>query len=615
VSEEKAMAAEQAFRRGDFEAAERLCDEILAQAPRNVPATLLKGMTAVKRQRLGEAISLLQRALELSPNDYVGVTWLLGAYYEFARYPEAIALGQKARALWPDDVGVLVGLSHAYMMGEQDVEASTACLEAAVKLQPKNPVLRCKLGAAFELQAKDHEAHCEYLAAIEAAPKAEEPYSRLARLFMGHGNYVEALGVAERGLLALPQSAQMQLVHAQSLRHVREFEKADEALKKAIALDPRISLAAAKWLDEDGRFEQAAALFEKAIELGSNPGSAYYGIVKSRKMTEEDRSMLDKIEALLDGRLSLQDRAAVHYALGKAANDMGEYGKAIGHFDEGNAVNYRLHLSGKPYDAKQIGKWRDETISMASPTFMEQHRRLGCDSELPIFIVGMIRSGTTLTEQIISSHPEVGGGGEQRFWLAEAPGIVDVEKQTLNEGKFVEARDRYLAVLRGLEPNAKRITDKMPMNYYVLWLIHLAYPKAKIIHVKRSPIDTALSIYMTDLAKPPDFAHSKKNIVAGYRDYEMLMQHFSSIIPASSLMTLQYEDLVSDTETWTRKLLEFCGLPWDDRCLQFYANQRQVTTPSRWQVRQPIYRSSMEKWRHYEPWLGEFAELLPVAPK
>lgn len=615
MSDEKALAAEHAFRRGDFRATERICDEILAQSPESAPATLLKGMAALKQSRLNEAIDLLKMALELSPNDYIGITWLLGAYYEAARYSEGIALGQKARALWPEDVEVLVGLSHAYMMGEQNLEASTACLEAAVKLQPKNPKLRCKLGAAYESQAKDHEAHCEYLAAIADAPRAEEAYSRLARLFMGHGNYVEALGVAENGLNALPESAQMHLVYAQSLRHVREYEKADAALKRAIELDPRISLAAAKWLEEDGRFEQATVLFEKAVKLGANLGAAYYGIVKSRKMAESDRPLLAKIEKLLEAKQSLQDCAATHYALGKAANDLGDYEKAMHHFDEGNAVNYKLHLSGKPYDPAEIEKWRNQTIAMATPERMERYKHLGSDSDLPIFIIGMIRSGTTLTEQIIASHPEVGGGGEQRYWLAEAPSMIDLAEKTINEHKFVEARDRYLEVLRSLEPNARRITDKMPMNYYVVWLIHLAFPNAKIIHVKRSPIDTALSIYMTDLAKPPDFAHSKKNIVAGYRDYELLMEHFTGLIPASSMMTVHYEDLINDTEHWTRQMLEFCGLPWDERCLRFYTNDRQVTTPSRWQVRQPIYKSSMEKWRRYEPWLGELAELLPATPK
>lgn len=614
MSDRRALEAEQAFRRGDWETTERLCDAILEGSPDNAPATLLKGMTALRTHRQSEAIDLLNAALKLSPNDYVGTMWLIGAYYEAARYAESVALGKRAHELWPDDADVLIGLSHAYMMGGQDIEASISCLEKAVRLRPRDPVLRCKLGAAYESLAKDHEAHCEYLAAIEAAPRAEEPYSRLARLFMGHGNYVEALQTAQRGLNALPGSAQMHLVHAQSLRHVREFEKADEALRTAIELDPKVSLAAAKWLEEDGRFEQAAALFQRSIELGANLGPAYYGLVKSRTMNEGDRPMLATIEGLLDEQLSIQDRASVHYALGKAANDLGEYEKAMRRFDEGNALNFRLHLSGRPYNAAETAKWRDQTISMASHEFFDRHRELGCSSEMPIFIVGMIRSGTTLTEQILASHPEVGGGGEQRFWLAESPGLIDLERRTLDEAKFTEARDRYLAVLRSLDPGACRITDKMPMNYFVIWLIHLAYPNAKIIHVKRSPIDTALSIYMTDLAKPPEFAHSKRNIVDGYRDYQALMRHFSTVIPALSMMTVRYEDLITDQEHWTRRMLEFCGLSWDDRCLRFHATDRQVSTPSRWQVRQPIYRSSMEKWRRYEPWLGELAELLGEEP-
>ena len=610
MTADRSREAEQAFRRGDLDTAERLCGQILAAEPNSAPATLLKGMVAVKRHRLDEAERLLKRALELSPNDYVAIQWLIGAYYEAARYGEAIELGRRAHALWPDEVEFLIGLSHAHMMKNQDIDASVACLEKAVKLKPGDPVLRCKLGAAYESLTKDHEAHCEYLAAIDAAPQSEEAYSRLARLFMTHGNYVEALETAQKGLAALPGSAQMHLVYAQSLRHLREFAQADQALEKAIELDPRISLSAAKWLEEDGRFEQAVKLFRKSIELKSNLGSAYYGIVRSRKMVEADRPMLGQIERLLEGRLSLRERAAVHYALGKAANDLGDYGQAMHHFDEGNAVNFRLHLSGKPYNRDEARRWRDKTIAMVSPETLEKYRGLGSSSEVPIFIVGMIRSGTTLTEQIIASHPEVGGGGEQRYWLAEAPGLVDLERQILNEDRFTEVRDRYLAVLRGLEPDASRVTDKMPTNYFVVWLIYLAFPNAKIIHVKRSPIDTALSIYMTDLAKPPEFAHSKRNIVDGYRDYQALMSHFEQVIPRESMMTIRYEDLVEDQETWTRRMLEFCGLPWSGRCLEFHTTDRQVTTPSRWQVRQPIYRSSMEKWRRYEPWLGEFAELL-----
>ncbi|HEY3781197.1 MAG TPA: sulfotransferase [Fimbriimonadaceae bacterium] len=611
MNDDRAVLAQTAFRRGDIDETERLCQELLMDSPSNAPATLLLGMVAVRRKQLDKGIDLLKAALKLSPNDYVATMWLIGALYESAQYVEAIERGKQAHDLWPDEVQVLVGLSHAYMMGSQDIDTSTYYLEKAVKLEPQNPVLLCKLGSAYELLARETEAFSQYERAINAAPKAEEAYSKLGRLFMGHGNYVEAIELCEKGLKVLPDSAQMHLVYAQALRHVREMDLAETHLQKAIALDPKTTLAAAKWLEEDGRFEEAAKLFEKAKDLNTRHGTIYYGIVKSRKVTEDDRPMLKELEAMLNTNLPLQELASVYYALGKAANDLKEYEKAMRHFDEGNALNYKIHLSGKPFDAVKNRKWLDQTMAMASLETMEKYRRLGCESEVPIFIIGMIRSGTTLTEQIIASHPDVGGAGEQRFWVAEAPGLIDLDSQTINEEKFVVARDRYLAVLRSLEPTSRFVTDKMPMNYFVIWLIHLAYPNAKIIHIKRSPLDTALSIYMTDLAKPPEFAHNKKNIVAAYRDYEELMAHFSGLIRERNMMTIQYEDLIADQEHWTRKLLEFCGLPWDDQCLEFYASERQVTTPSRWQVRQPIYKTSIEKWRNFEPWLGEFAELKP----
>jgi len=280
------------------------------------------------------------------------------------------------------------------------------------------------------------------------------------------------------------------------------------------------------------------------------------------------------------------------------------------HFDEANRLKYQIYLEGKGFDLSQAVVHRERTVAMFNPEFMDAHRIRSSPSNVPIFIVGMIRSGTTLLEQILASHPDVGGAGEQRFWTTELPRFVDLEAAAFDSEKFEAAIARYIQVLRSLQPEAPRITDKMPMNFYCAGILHLAFPNSPIIHIKRNPVDTALSIYMTDLAKPPEFAHNKRNIVAAYREYEAIMSLWRTLIPPSRLLEVNYEDLISDQETWTRRIIDFCGLDWDPACLEFHKSDRQVSTPSLWQVRQPIYKTSVEKWRNYEPWLGEFADLI-----
>jgi tetratricopeptide (TPR) repeat protein len=389
------------------------------------------------------------------------------------------------------------------------------------------------------------------------------------------------------------------------------MELAEEHLKKAISLDSQIVLAAALWLNEDGRFGDAEALFRESIAQRPEQGTAYYGLLLGHKVTEADQPLLEEMRHLVDRpSLPIREKAALHYGLGKASNDLREYEMAMKHFDAGNTLKYQVFLEGKGFGSEEFGAAALKTKEMFTPELMERYRPLGSESDVPIFVISMIRSGTTLLEQIIASHPEVGGAGEQRFWGSEYPRIVDLDAKTFDQDRFAMARDRYLQVLRGLQPDARRITDKMPMNYVCAGLLHLAYPKSPIIHIRRRSIDTALSIYMTDLASPPEFAHNKQNIVNALKEYELVMDHWRHVLPGDRLMEIRYEDLVQDQEVWTRHILEFCGLEWNAACLDFHKNERKVSTPSLWQVRQPIYRDSVDKWRRYEPWLGEFAQLL-----
>jgi hypothetical protein len=237
---------------------------------------------------------------------------------------------------------------------------------------------------------------------------------------------------------------------------------------------------------------------------------------------------------------------------------------------------------------------------------------VGLPGDLPIFVVGMMRSGTTLAEQIISSHPQVGGAGEQLFW----PGAAGSREKLFGSGsakldlrRFRGLAEEYLKVLETFAPGMPKVVDKMNTNYLLLGLLHVLYPNARIVHMKRNPIDTCLSIWKTPVANGIDLCGSKENVVAAYEQYARLMAHWRQVLPAGSMLEVQYEELVSDQDRVTREMISFCGLPWDDACLKPEENERSVKTPSVWQVRQPMYKTSVERWRKYEAWLGAFAEL------
>jgi hypothetical protein len=224
-----------------------------------------------------------------------------------------------------------------------------------------------------------------------------------------------------------------------------------------------------------------------------------------------------------------------------------------------------------------------------------------------VLIIGMPRSGTTLVEQIVSSHPEVGAGGELNFWNERGA----ARHQAGTEAPFLgEVAAEYLGVLRAIAPKAARVTDKMPFNFIWAGLIHLAFPRATIIHCRRAAIDTALSIHQTHFHPGLAFPTGGAELVAYFRSYRRLTDHWRRVLPADRLIEVDYEDLTRAPEPVIRRIIAGCGLAWDDACLCPELNPRAVKTPSKWQARQPIYRKSVERRRRYEPWLGPLRALL-----
>ena len=224
----------------------------------------------------------------------------------------------------------------------------------------------------------------------------------------------------------------------------------------------------------------------------------------------------------------------------------------------------------------------------------------------------MPRTGSTITDQILSSHPAVASAGESAFWSTRRTDWGLAQNAVPDSGTLARAVEDYCALLRGVDPNARRVVDKALMNFEMLHLIRLTFPDARIIHCRRHPVDTCLSIYFTNFGDRHPYASHRADLVFRYQQYERLMAHWRSILPPDRFTEVDYEKLVTDREAETRRLVAFIGLEWDDACLAPEKNERVVRTASVWQARQPVYQTSVERWRRYEPWLGELRDLLPA---
>jgi hypothetical protein len=297
----------------------------------------------------------------------------------------------------------------------------------------------------------------------------------------------------------------------------------------------------------------------------------------------------------------------LHFAAGKVLDDLRDYGAAMEHFDAANGIRRRI----APFDASEFARGVDGLVARFTRDFFAKNAALGSDDETPILVLGMPRSGTTLIERILSSHPQVGGGGERSFWNENAPAWVSAPTSKLAAGAE-GLRASYLGLLRGVAREALRVTDKMPFNFLWVGLVHVLLPKARVVHCRRNPVDTCLSMYSTYFAQHWGFASDRRDLAAYYRQYVRLTDHLRTVLPADRMIDVDYEQATASPEETARRLIAFCGLDWNQACLSPERNADAVRTASRWQARQPIYRTSVERWRNYEPWLGELRELLPT---
>jgi Flp pilus assembly protein TadD len=491
------------------------------------------------------------------------------------------------------------------------VRDAEAPLKEIVRFMPANADAHYDLGAAYARCGRFVEAADSFRKAVELRPSFHQALAGLASALEYWKRDSELLS-AYRKLSRNADAPRDKLVYLAKAQVMEErLEDAEATLRRLLVLSPddgRTRMLLGQVLIDQRRFEEASGELSRAIDAVP---AAFQKLAAARRMTEADRSLLARMEdKAAEPALDVEAKAMIRFGLGKAFDDLGEYEQAMRRYDAANA----LRAKSARFDRAAIVRRYDDLIARydARALASAEHRRaLRDEGDLPVFIVGMPRSGTTLAEQILSSHPSVAAGGELQFWRVRAFELPRFAAGAVDPAALSRGADDYFALLRGLGPTAKRVTDKAPLNFETLGLIRLALPAARIIHCRRNPVDTALSIYFTEFASSLGFAFDRGDIVFMYRQYERLMAHWRSVLPPDRFLELDYETLVADREAQTRRLVAFAGLEWDDACLAPERNARVVRTASVWQARQPIYATSVERWRRYEPWLGELRELLP----
>jgi len=589
---------------GRIDEAEKICREILASNPRSVEALVLLARISERGGRGEMAIQLYRKALKIDPSQEDALNELETLLYTSERHMEAIEVWQGQIAYIPDDPRAHRNLGMCYLALGKFSEAA-ACFSRALELQPDSAPLYQRLGHVYQNMGKHPEAADAFRKAITLQPREPSLHIALAQTLVRLNDSEGAVYAFRRASELEPGSVRASLQLAEALIEDGQSEEAEQQLKKIISLDPG-AVAAYVLLGrlqlQLGQFEDASQNLKEAIRLDPRHVPAYYHSFQNFKTTDEDRDLVEALAVVERDELTPEERRMLHYALGKAYDDLGDYERAMVNFDEANQLaGYDRRREGRPFSAERYLKAFDFMIEHFTGEFFEQFEILGSLDELPLLVVGMMRSGAALIERILSAHPQIGAGGDLRYWTDRAKTLNSLGAPPRRE-KLAEVADAYHQLLRDMAPGKKRVTDKYPQNCMYLGPIHLIFPKARIIHCRRDPIDTCLSIYTTPMSDPPDFAYSRENIVFIHREYQRLMQHWREVLPSDRFLEVDYEELVSDPERVTRQMVEFSGLDWDDACLP----DRAVATA---QASEPVYKTSVERWRRYEPWLGEFAEL------
>jgi tetratricopeptide (TPR) repeat protein len=590
------------------------------QNPQSPEAQNHLGSILHARQRYAEAIACFDQAIALDA-DYAEAHYNRGgSMLALGRLDQAIASYRRALDIDPDFAPAHFNCGLALQQAGRLAEAA-AHYRRAVATEPGYGRARAALGALL-LRIGEREAAIAHLEqALLTNPDDAEIHNNLGLALHAGSRQREAVVHLERAIAVRPGFAAAHNNLAMALQALDRHDEAIAHYRKAAAASPpqasrHANLGVA--LQEIGRLDEARQAFKKAIELAPTAGRFYRNLADCTRFAAADPEIAAMAALAREGAaLTQEDRRQLLFALGKAFADIGQHDRAFACWAEGNALN-RARLG---YDEAAVLDCFARLQAVFDADLIAQKTGAGDPSPIPVFIVGMPRSGTTLVEQILASHSRVFGAGELLDFSREAEracGETHAPEFAVRAGSLSAAElhglgARYIAAIRAAAPpRSSRITDKMPLNFIHLGLIHSALPNARIIHTRRDPIDTCFSCFTTLFAGQHRVAYELGELGRYYRAYEALMGHWRRVLPAGIMLDVRYEDIVDDLEPACRRILVHCGLEWEVACLDFHLARRAVRTASLAQVRRPIYRDAIGRWQPYAALLAPLLDALGV---
>jgi len=633
-------------KQGKLDKAADVYEAILAEEPKHFEATQQLGILRYQQGYTTEALEYLSAAVRLKPSDIGILTNFGNILASVGKTDEALAHYDRALAIDADHPETLynrgnvlrelkrpkealAGYDRAIAVKPQFAEAhnnrgnvlrdlkrpqeALIGYSKAISLKPHLIDALYNQGNAFKELGRPEEALASYKKALAINPNFAEGHITCGDLLKLLNREKEALASYDRAITISPKNAAAHIVRGDLIKELNRSKEALASYDRAVAINPDHAIAHDRRgivLMDLGRLAEAKSAHEHAIKLAPRSAPFYYNLTALTQLRIGD-PLADALKELARDVTSLdwQEQIPLHFAMAKMFADNADYKRSFRHLLGGNAMK-RKHTD---YDESATLSDFDNLRAIFTSKLMRANDDTGEPSCVPVFVLGMPRSGTTLVEQILSSHPDAFGAGEIPDFINAA---VEVGGPNLEALDFSEAasgmlRDQlrqigenYMDRIGRTASKAKRIINKMPDNFRLVGLIRLALPNARIIHTCRDPVDTCLSCFSTLFAGNLPYAYDLEELGRYYCSYDKLMSHWRNVLPANGMLDIQYEDLVADVEGQARRIVAHCGLKWDARCLNFHQTDRPVRTASAVQVRQPIYKTSIERWRKYEPFLG-----------